>query len=74
MYWQGPSIEFDFGGNAAKVFVLIYKLPNDAALFRRFPGVEGSAYFIGGVGLKYNQYGKIILVPVRLGVGCWASA
>jgi hypothetical protein len=69
IYWQGPTLGFDFGGNAAKVFILVYKLPNEEALFQRYPGVEGSAYFVGGVGLNYNSNGTTVLAPVRLGVG-----
>lgn len=69
VYWQGPSIGFDLGGNAAKVFVLIYKLDDQAKLFQRFPGVEGSLYFVGGVGLNYARSGDITVAPVRLGVG-----
>jgi hypothetical protein len=69
VYWQGPSIGFDFGGNAAKVFVLIYKLNDQTKLFQRYPGVEGSLYFVGGVGLNYARSGDVTVAPVRLGVG-----
>jgi len=69
VYWQGPSIGFDFGGNAAKVFVLVYGLPSSDALFQRYPGVEGSLFFVGGFGLNYVQNDKTILAPVRFGVG-----
>jgi hypothetical protein len=69
VYWTGPSIGFDVGGNAAKAFVLIYDLPDVESLFQRFPGVDGSLYFIGGVGANYNRSGDIVLAPVRFGVG-----
>jgi len=69
VYWQGPSIGFDFGGNASKVFTLVYNLPNDQAMFQRFPGVDGSAYLVAGVGVNYQQSGNIILAPMRSGVG-----
>lgn len=69
VYWQGPSIGFDFGGNASKVFVLVYHLPDVQAIFQRFPGVDGSLYFVAGVGVNYAQSGNIVLAPVRLGVG-----
>lgn len=74
VYWQGPTIGFDFGGNASKVFVLIYNLKNGDDLFQRFPGVEGSFYFVAGVGLNYQQSGDIILAPIRTGVGLRAGA
>ena len=69
VFWQGPSIGFDVGANAVKTFILVYGLPNAAALFQRFPGVEGSLYFVGGFGVNYLQRGSISLAPVRFGVG-----
>ncbi|MBI1175501.1 MAG: DUF1134 domain-containing protein [Sideroxydans sp.] len=69
VYWTGPSVGFDFGGNASKVFVLVYHLPSSGKIFQRFPGVDGSFYFVGGAGINYQQRGKIILAPIRLGVG-----
>jgi len=69
VYWQGPSIGFDLGANAVKTFILVYDLPNAAALFKRFPGVEGSLYFVGGFGVNYVQRDGIALAPVRFGVG-----
>jgi hypothetical protein len=69
VYWQGPSIGFDVGANAVKAFILVYDLPNAAALYKRFPGVEGSLYFVGGFGVNYVQRDGIALAPVRFGVG-----
>ena len=74
VYWQGPSIGFDLGANASKVFTLIYNLPNNEALFQRFPGVEGSYYVVAGIGVNYQQSGDIILAPMRTGVGLRAGA
>ena len=74
VYWQGPSIGFDFGGNVAKVFVLVYHLPKTSAIFQRFPAVDGSFYYIGGVGINYQQRNNIVLAPIRLGVGLRAGA
>lgn len=73
VYWQGPSVGFDYGANASKVFTLIYNLPNPEAIFERFPGVEGSAYFVAGIGVNYQQNGRIILAPMRTGVGVRAG-
>ncbi len=69
IYWQGPSIGFDLGANAVKTFVLIYNLDSPAKLFQRYPGVEGSLYFVGGVGVNYLQSGRTVLAPIRFGVG-----
>ncbi len=73
IYWQGPSVGFDLGGNASKVFVLVYDLPDMEALFQRFPGVEGSYYFVAGIGVNYLQSGDIVLAPMRTGVGLRAG-
>jgi hypothetical protein len=69
VWWQGPSIGFDIGGNAAKCFTLVYNLRSTERLFQRFPGVEGSLYFVGGFSLNYNRTDDITLAPVRFGVG-----
>jgi len=69
IFWQGPSVGFDFGGNAAKVFVLIYGIDSVAALHRRFPGIEGSFYFIAGLGMNYQADAGITLAPIRTGMG-----
>ena len=69
VHWTGPSIGFDAGGNLSKVFVLVYNLPSHAAIFQRFPAVDGSFYYIGGVGANYHQVDNIVLAPIRLGVG-----
>ncbi len=69
VYWQSPSIGFDLGANACKVFTLVYNVDNPDEIFQRFPGVDGSAYIIGGFGLNYQQSGKYILAPIRFGVG-----
>jgi len=69
VYWQGPSIGFDTGGNASKTFMLIYNLRNIDELFQRYPGVDGSIYFIGGVGMNYNRSEDLTIAPIRLGVG-----
>ncbi|MDE2304032.1 MAG: DUF1134 domain-containing protein [Gammaproteobacteria bacterium] len=69
VYWQGPSIGFDVGANAVKTFILVYGLPDASHLFERFPGVDGSLYFVGGFGVNYLQRGSITLAPVRFGVG-----
>lgn len=74
VYWAGPSIGFDAGANASKVFTLIYKLPNAGAIYQRFPGVDGSFYYIGGVGVNYQHGNGITLAPIRLGVGLRGGA
>ena len=74
VWWEGPSIGFDFGGNVAKVFVLVYHLPRPSAIFQRFPAVDGSFYWVAGAGINYQQRNNIILAPIRLGVGLRAGA
>ena len=73
IYWQGPSIGFDLGANASKTFVLIYNLGPSDRLFQKFPGVEGSYYFIAGIGVNYMRASNITLAPMRTGVGLRAG-
>ena len=73
VFWQGPSVGFDFGGNVSKVFTLVYSLKNTNDLFRRFPGIDGSLYVVAGVSLNYQQAGKTVLAPIRTGAGLRAG-
>jgi hypothetical protein len=69
VFWIGPSIGVDTGGNITKSFTLIYNLYDPDDLYQRFPGAEGNAFFIGGISVNYQQSDNIILVPIKLGVG-----
>jgi len=69
VHWTGPSLGFDFGADANKVFVLVYNLHDSQELFRRYPGAEGNAYVVGGFTASYLRRGDVVLIPVRLGVG-----
>ena len=74
VFWQGPSVGFDFGGNASKVFTLVYDLKRPGDLYRRFPGVDGSLYVVAGISLNYQRAGDVTLAPIRTGVGLRAGA
>jgi hypothetical protein len=74
VYWKGPSVGFDFGGNAAKCFTLAYNLREERRLYQRYPGVEGSIYFVAGLGVNYERSGGVTLAPIRTGVGFRAGA
>ena len=74
VYWTGPSIGFDAGGNASRVFTLVYDLNDVDRLYQRFPGVDGSAYFVAGMGVNYQRADNITLAPIRSGVGLRAGA
>ncbi|MEA3017177.1 MAG: hypothetical protein QOI38_1899 [Sphingomonadales bacterium] len=69
VYWTGPSLGFDVGADANKVFVLVYNLNDSQRLFRRYPNAEGHAYVVGGFTAGYLRRGDVVLIPVRLGVG-----
>jgi hypothetical protein len=69
VYWQGPSIGFDWGGEGARTMMLVYNLPAVEALYRRFVGIDGSAYFVGGFGMTAAIADDMVLVPIRSGVG-----
>ena len=69
VFWQGPSVGWDFGGNASRVFTLCYNLQYPEVIFQRFPGVEGSAYLVAGLGVNYLRSDEVTLAPIRAGVG-----
>jgi hypothetical protein len=69
VYWTGPSFGADLGGDGSKTFALVYRLDDTADLFKRFPAVEGKVYAVGGFTANYLQRGRVIVVPVKLGVG-----
>lgn len=69
IFWQGPSIGFDFGGDASKTMVLVYNVNDPNQLINRFPGIDGSAFIIGGLGVTYQTNGQINLGVIRTGIG-----
>ena len=69
VYWTGPSLGFDVGGDANKVFVLAYNLYDSQEIYHRFPAAEGRLFFVGGFAATYLRRGDTVLIPVRLGVG-----
>ena len=74
VFWQGPSAGFDFGGNGSRAFTLCYGLDDPEQIFHRYPGVDGSIYFVAGFGVNYQRADGIILAPIRTGVGARAGA
>ena len=73
VFWTGPSVGFDIGANVSKVYVLVYHLPDPGAIFRRFPAVDGSLYYIAGASINYQRVDGIVLAPIRIGVGLRAG-
>ncbi|MGJ3263463.1 MAG: DUF1134 domain-containing protein [Salinarimonas sp.] len=69
VFWQGPSLGFDIGGDGARTMMLVYNLPTTEALYRRFVGINGSAYLVGGVGMTALMADDMVVVPIRTGVG-----
>ena len=69
VYWQGPSVGFDWGGDGARTMTLVYNLPATSAIYQRFAGIDGSAYIIGGFGMTALTANNIVLVPIRSGIG-----
>ncbi|WP_428522614.1 DUF1134 domain-containing protein [Roseibium sp.] len=69
IFWQGPSIGFDFGADGARVMMLIYNLPSIDRVYDRFSGVNGSAYLVGGVGMTVLAKDSVFVVPIKAGVG-----
>jgi hypothetical protein len=69
VYWQGPSLGFDFGADGARTMMLVYDLPATDAIYQRFVGIDGSAYFVGGLGMTALTFNNVVVVPIRSGVG-----
>ena len=69
VFWQGPSLGWDFGGEGSRVMMLVYNLDDVGSLYTRFGGVAGSAYVIAGVGFNVLQSNRVLIVPIRTGVG-----
>jgi hypothetical protein len=69
VFWQGPTVGFDFGGDGARTMMLVYSLPATEAIYQRFAGIDGSAYLIGGLGMTALTANNIVVVPIRSGVG-----
>jgi len=69
IFWQGPSIGFDVGGDGSKVMMLVYNLQTIQDILGRYPGVDGSAYVLGGLGMTVTKRGNVVVVPIRSGVG-----
>jgi hypothetical protein len=69
VFWQGPTLGWDFGGDGARTMMLVYSLPATQAIYQRFAGISGSAYFVGGFGMTALTANDVVLVPIRSGVG-----
>ena len=73
VFWQGPSLGLDVGGDGSKVMMLVYNLNSTNEVFDRFPGVDGSAYVVGGLAMSVMKHGDVVVVPIRSGVGLRAG-
>ena len=69
VFWQGPTVGWDFGGEGARTMMLVYGLPATEAVYQRFVGVDGSAYVVGGLGMTVLTFNNVVVVPIRSGVG-----
>lgn len=69
VFWQGPSVGYDFGAEGSKVMVLVYNMRDPSDIYNRFAGVQGAAYVVGGVGVELQKAGDVTLAPIRAGVG-----
>ena len=69
LFWQGPSLGLDIGGDGARTMMLVYDLPSTNAIYGRFGGVTGSAYLVGGMGMTFLKRGDVVIVPIKTGVG-----
>ncbi|GGA57613.1 DUF1134 domain-containing protein [Pelagibacterium lentulum] len=73
VFWQGPSLGLNFGGDGSRVMMLVYNLPSVDTLYDRYPGVDGSIYAVGGLGMTALRRNDIYIVPISSGVGIRAG-
>ncbi len=69
VYWHGPSVGTDIGASGSRTMFLIYGVKKPKEIYRSFTGVDGSAYFVGGVGLTLLKGGDVVMAPIRTGLG-----
>jgi len=69
VYWQGPSLGYDFGAEGSKTMVLVYNMRDPSEIYERFGGVQGSVYVVGGVGIQFQKNDNVTLAPIRAGIG-----
>jgi len=69
VFWQGPSVGWDIGGQGSRTMMLVYNLDSVPNLYKRYVGVAGQAYAVAGLGFTVLKHGDVLLVPVRTGVG-----
>ena len=74
VFWQGPTVGFDAGAEASKVFTLVYGLDQPGDLLRRYPGMDGSAFLVAGMAVNVQKRGDVTLAPIRTGVGARLGA
>ena len=69
VYWQGPSVGYDFGGEGSKTMILVYNMHSPDDVYYNYTGVGGQAYFVGGLGITYLKSGPVTMAPIRTGLG-----
>ncbi|WP_127142381.1 DUF1134 domain-containing protein [Pelagibacterium montanilacus] len=73
VFWQGPSLGLNFGADGSRVMMLVYNLPSVESVFTRYPGVDGSIYAVGGMGMTALRQGDVYIVPISAGIGIRAG-
>lgn len=69
LFWQGPSIGLDYGGQGSRTMMLVYHLPSVEGVYGRFAGIGGSAFVVAGAGMQVMRRDAVLVVPIRTGVG-----
>ncbi len=69
LYWQGPSLGIDYGGQGTRVMMLVYDLPSLGSIYARYGGVSGQAFVVAGVGMTVLKNDNVVIVPIRTGIG-----
>lgn len=69
VYWQGPSVGWDYGLDGNRTMMLVYNLPTIDFAYQRFYGISGSAFVVGGLGVTALARQGVYLAPIRTGIG-----
>lgn len=69
VFWQGPSLGWDYGAQGSRTMMLVYNLSDVGELYKRYGGVSGSAYLVAGLGFHVLKNRDVLLVPIKTGVG-----
>lgn len=73
IYWQGPTLGVDIGGQGGKILGLVFKLPYPEAIFEKFGGESATLVLAGDYALDYRERGQVSIGFLREKLGLRAG-